>query len=109
MPMAEVAAECGFSSQQQMTTVMRRLAGVPLLQGFVVFRRRDLQGDPFRLIQRDRPSNLAEMSDAGRTAPLDSIDRPGDFTAAEQAIPHPAHAVRYFDCPSVHSHFLLRL
>jgi AraC family transcriptional regulator len=28
MPIAEVAIECGFSSQQHMTTVMRRLAGV---------------------------------------------------------------------------------
>jgi AraC family transcriptional regulator len=28
MPMAEVAVECGFSSQQHMATVMRRLAGV---------------------------------------------------------------------------------
>jgi AraC family transcriptional regulator len=28
MPMAEVAVECGFSSQQHMATMMRRLAGV---------------------------------------------------------------------------------
>ena len=64
LPMAEVAVVCGFSSQQHMATVMRRLAGVAPIVGS---RPITFQGGRQRKKPRPRMGPERDQSERGQT------------------------------------------